>query len=418
MGKGYVLRLPANFQRLLIAQAISNVGDGVTLVAMPLLATHYTRDPVLIAGATVAQGLPWLFFSLHAGVVVDRLDRRRLMIAADTLRFVVLFLFVVMIFAGRDGIALLYVVAFILATAETVYSSSAQSIIPQVVGDDDEALDTANGRIEATAVTGQQFIGPALGGLLFAAALSAPFLLDALTFAASALLLLRMQGRFSAVTSSAVAVNPRRSILREITEGLRWIRHDPVLRLIFVLIGSASFLQGSAFGLLALYARDVLVVSAAVFGLVWAIAAAGDLLGSLATGRLREMLGAGRTITAAIAASGVGYLLIGVSSEVVLFAVGLAISGFSVVTANIVLMSLRQRLTPDRLLGRVSSVMRLGTHGLYPLGALFGGLVADHFGGVRTTFLLAGVVTLALAVVTGPTLLRRLAAVGAKARPQ
>ncbi|CAN5696590.1 MFS transporter [soil metagenome] len=413
-----MLRLPANFQRLLTAQAISNVGDGVTLVAMPLLATHYTREPVLVAGAAVAQGLPWLFFSLHAGVVVDRLDRRQLMIAADTLRFVVLFLFGIVVLTDFGGIALLYIVAFILSTAETVYGSAAQSIIPQVVGGDDKALDTANGRIEATAVSGQEFIGPALGGLLFAAALSMPFLLDSLTFAASALLLLRMQGRFSAVPSSTIAASPRRSILREITEGIRWIRRDPVLLLTTALIGFASFFHGSVWALLVLFARDILLVSPAVFGLLWGIGAAGDLLGSLATGRLRRLLGAGRAITAAVAFTGVGYLIIGLSSNVVLFSVGLAVSGFSMVTGSIVLVSLRQRLTPDRLLGRVSSAIRLSIRGLAPLGALFGGLVAHHFGGVRTPFLFAGVMTLAAAVVTGPTLLRRLAAVGAKARPQ
>lgn len=413
-----MLRLPANFQRLLTAQAISNIGDGVTVVAMPLLATHYTREPVLVAGAAVAQGLPWLLFSLHAGVVVDRLDRRRLMIAADTLRFVVLFLFGIMVLTDFGGIALLYIVAFILSTAETVYGSAAQSIIPQVVGGDDKALDTANGRIEATAVSGQEFIGPALGGLLFAAAISMPFLLDSLTFAASAFLLLRMQGRFSAVTSSAVAVSPRRSILREITEGIRWIRHDPVLLLTTALIGFASFFHGSVWALLVLFARDILLVPPAVFGLLWALGAAGDLLGSLATGRLRKLLGAGRTITAAVACTGVGYLIIGLSSNVVLFAVGLAVSGFSMVTGSIVLVSLRQRLTPDRLLGRVSSAIRLSIRGLAPLGALFGGLVAQHLGGVRTPILFAGIMTVAVAVVTGPPLLRRLAAVGAKARPQ
>ncbi len=404
-------RLPADFQRLLAAQAVSNVGDGLVLVAMPLLATHYTKEPLLVAGAAVAQGLPWLLFSLPAGVLVDRVDRRRLMVAADAVRAVLMLAFGFLVLTGQGGIVAVYVVAFAMSTAETLYVSAVQSITPQLVGSDDEALDAANGRLEATSVTGQEFLGPALGGVLFGVAMSSPFLLDSLSFAASAVLLVRMRGRFRAVVPGSAPESGTRRVRGEMAEGFRWVWRQPVLRLLGVTLAALAFLQGSMWGLLALYAREELAVPVQVFGVLWAVAAIGDLVGGLATGRLRRRLGAGRTVQLATLVVGFGYLVMGTSGHVATFTVGLAVVGLAIVTAQVVITSLRQRLTPEHLLGRVSATYRLVTSGMDPLGALAGGVLA-HVVGLRAPFLVAGVLQVVLALTVVPLLVRRLAGAG------
>lgn len=406
-------KLGRGFRTLLSAQAVSSVGDGLALVAMPLLATSYTRDPVLIAGAAAVQGLPWLLLSLPIGVLVDRVDRRRLMVAADAVRALILLLFGLLLLTGgltgTEGLAAIYVVGFILTTAEVVFVNSAQSLTPQVVGEDEDALDTANGRLESTTVAGQEFVGPALAGVLFAAAAAAPFLLDALTFAASAALLMRLRGRF-APAPDVEHEAARRHLRAEVAEGVRFVAASPPLRLLVLVLAVAAGLQGGLWALLALYAREELEVPVAAFGLIWALAATGDLAGGLAVGRLRAAFGAGHMVAASLVVIGVSYLVMGVGPPVAGFVLALAAAGFAVVTANVVLLSFRQRVTPDRLRGRVSSVFRLATAGSDAVGALLGGLVAAGFG-LRAPFLAAGVVQIVMGLALAPLLMRRLAPV-------
>lgn len=391
------------FRRLWAAQALSSLGDGLVLVAFPLLAMQLTSDPLLVAGVAVAQGAPWLLFSLAAGAVVDRVDRRRLMVAVDLLRAGVLLLFGLALAWGVGGLAALYVAAFLLTTGETLFASAAQAMTPQLVAARD--LDRANGRVEGTQVIGQEFAGPVLGGLLFAVAAAAPFLVDAVTFAASAALLLTMARRLPAPPAPVEDQRPRSRLRREVAEGLRFVRHEPRLRALLALIAVAALLQGGVHALLALYARDVLGVPVAALGLVWAVAAGGDVLGSLVVSRVRQVLGAGRTVTVGLVLVGVAYLLLGVVSNIGLFTALLALCGLVVIVVNVVNKSLRQTLTPNHLLGRVSSVYRLANGSADALGALLAGLAARELG-LRAPFLVAGVLQLAAVAVAVPALRR------------
>lgn len=375
---------------------------------MPLLAIHYTRSPVLVAGVAVAQGLPWLLFSLPAGVVVDRTDRRRMMVTADIVRAVVMIVFSYLVLAKIANLVHLYIIAFILNTAETLHASAVQAAIPRAVGDDDEALDAANGRLENVEVAGQEFVGPAFGGLVFALALSAPFLLDGATFAASAVLVWRLRGNFSpAETPTAHAGGVKEGLRRDIAEGARYIWRQPVLRMFIVLLCLLAFVQGGMWGLLVLYARDNLHVAAGYVGLLFAISAVGDVAGGFATSRIRAVLGAARTLQAALFLVAAGYLVMGSSSRATVFTVGLGTVGFAVVVARIILISIRQRLTPDRLLGRVSSTFRLATMSMTSLGALAGGLTAQGIG-LRDLFLLCAALQAILSLTVFPLLGRRL----------
>jgi hypothetical protein len=176
------------------ASAVSNLGDGATLVAGPLLAATLTRDPRLVAGLADAQRLPWLLFSLVSGALVDRLDRRLLMVRVDAVRCAAVGLLGVAVLADAATLPLLYGVFFALGTAETLFDNAAVSIVPAVVPKD--RLATANGRLLGVQMVANELVAPPLGGLLFATAAAVPFLLDAGSFAAAAALVAAMGGRF------------------------------------------------------------------------------------------------------------------------------------------------------------------------------------------------------------------------------
>ena len=190
-------RLGPEYRKLWTASTVSNLGDGVTEVAAPLLAATLTRDPVLVAGLAFAHRLPWLLFTLVSGALVDRLDRRRIMWTADAVRTAMIGLLGLAVYAGLANLPLLYAVFFVLGTAETLFDNASQAILPAVV--DREKLEKANGRLFGAQLVANEFAGPPLGGILFAAAAAAPFLLDAGTFAAAAALVLAMRGSFRPV---------------------------------------------------------------------------------------------------------------------------------------------------------------------------------------------------------------------------
>ena len=220
--------LGGRFAKLWSASAVSNLGDGVDAVALPLLAESLTRDPLLFAGVAVAQRLPWLLFSLQAGAIADRVDRRRLMAIVNAARAGLLAVFGVAVLLDAASIWLLYGVGFLLGVAETLFDNAAQSILPALVPR--PALERANGRLMAAETVTNQFVGPPLGGALFSVAAAAPILLDAGTFAVSAGLIAWISGVYVTGRDTAAAAGPRPRMRTEIAEGLRWLAGHRLLR--------------------------------------------------------------------------------------------------------------------------------------------------------------------------------------------
>jgi hypothetical protein len=227
--------LGAEYRKLWAASAVSNLGDGITLVAGPLLAASLTRDPALVAGLTVAQRLPWLLFSLLSGALVDRFDRRRLMAAVDLFRTVVVGVLGVAVVSGWASLPLTYVAFFLLGTAETRFANASIAIMPAVVPK--ERLERANGRLFAAELSANQFAGPPVGGALFAVAAALPFLVDAGTFAASAALLLALRGRFRVAPAEGPAGT---TIAAEIAEGLAWLLRHRLLLVLAIMLGPGT----------------------------------------------------------------------------------------------------------------------------------------------------------------------------------
>ena len=382
--------LGGNFHRLWTAGAVSNLGDGVVLAAMPLLAASLSREPTTVALVTAAGTLPWLLFSLIGGAIVDRVDRRRAMGVVDTFRFAAMGLLGFALVTGVESIALLVIVSFSLGMAETVFDNASQAILPSLVID--EHLETANGRLEGAQIVANQFAGPPLGAWLFGLTVSAPFFLDAVSFGFAAVLVLTLRGSFRAPRNE----QDTNGVRAEIAEGLRWLFRHRLLRTLAIALGVMNLIGVAAMTMLVLYAKEILHFSNTQFGLLLTTEAAGAVLGSMMAARLSQRFGNGITLTAAITVSAASFFVPALWAQPVAVAASLAIGGFGGVVWNVITVSMRQSLIPDALLGRVNSAYRLFGWGTMPLGAISGGLIARAFG-LRAPFLVAGVAALVLA---------------------
>ncbi|MGH2740523.1 MAG: MFS transporter [Actinomycetota bacterium] len=365
--------LGGNYWRLWSASAISNLGDGVTVAALPLLAATLTRDPAAFAGVALAGRLPWILFALLAGAIVDRLDRRRLMAAVQVVRFGVLLLLALAAATDRATLPILYATAFILGIAETLFDNAAQTLMPRLVPRTE--LERANGRLYAVEITANEFMGPPVGALLFAIAVGLPFLLDAATFAAASVLILAIGG-----VHRVESIAPRTSVRSEIAEGLRWLWRHRLLRALALMLGALNLIGTATMATFLLFALEVLGVNEIGFGALLSSTAVGSVVGGLIGGRLTGRFGAGPLLLAVIVLQVAVYSLIGITSNPIVVGGMFVIYGFTAIVWNVITVSLRQAIIPDRLLGRVNSVYRFFGWGAMPIGAAIGGLLAEAFG--------------------------------------
>ena len=376
---------------LLAAGAVSSLGDGVTLAAAPLLAASVTRDPRAIAAVRVAWSLPWLLFALVSGAVADRADRRRLMVGADLVRVASLAVLTAAVLGGRASIPALVALFFVNAAAETVFDTAWQSTLPMVV--DHDELPRANAWLQTTELAGNGLLGPALGGVLFATAAAAPFAVDAVSFGLSALLLATVPGRFRAAGPAA----GRRPTLRaDIAEGVRWLLGHRVLRTICWVLAIENIVEMAGLAMLVLLAQDVLGLDARGYGLLLACLAVGGMLGGTVAARLHRRLGDQGGVVGSTLLMGAAWALLAATDLPVVAGAGVALYGLAAVWWNVVTISFRQAVVPERLQGRVNSAYRLVSWGTLSVGAAAGGLVAAQLG-LRALYAGAAVVLLALA---------------------
>ncbi len=386
--------LGRKFGLLLTAFGISNVGDGAMAAALPLLVAALTRDPLLVAGATLANRLPWFLFALTSGALVDRMNRRRVLVATDAIRTGLAAVLAVAVFADMATLPLVYVIAFGLGLAETFFDTSAEAFVPALVSTED--LPAANGRLQALEWVGGAFAGPPIGAALFAIAAGIPFGLNAASFAVAAVLVASIPGRFDPPPRQA------RSLRTEIAEGVRWLWRQRVLRTLSLMAGATNLLMFGIIAVFVLFAQDILGVSDAGYGMLLALLGVGGLAGALVASAVVERLGPGTTAQATVVLSVVLTITMGVISNVWIAGGVLALYGVQITLWNVVAVSLRQSLTPDALRGRVAGVSRLLTWGTQPIGAAVGGLVALLFG-LRAPFVLAAI-GLALLFITTVTI--------------
>lgn len=390
-------RLSRDYWRLWWANAISSTGDGAFVAALPLLAVTITRDPRLVSVVTAATYLPWLLLSLPAGAVVDRYDRATLMWRAQAVQAAVVTIIAVLVVVHQANIEVLAAGGLLLGSAEVIFSNAAQAVLPALVPP--ELLAKANGSQQVSLTVGESFLGPPAGSLLFAAAAALPFGLDAVSFAGSAALLARLPRTGGAPTD---AKHP--SIRAQVAEGLRWLARHRLLRVVAVLLGIYNFANQMGQAILVLLATQTLHVSTRGYGLLLAASAVGSVVGGLVSPILTRRLGMLLSLVLPAFIDAAAFVGIGLAPGPVVVAALLASQGFAAAMWNVVTVSLRQRVVPGHLLGRVNSVYRMLGWGLMPLGALAGGFVA-HAAGLRAPYIVAGLLCAVSALVALPPLL-------------
>lgn len=367
---------------------MSNLGDGIFQLALPLLAVELTRSPSKVAGVLLANKLPWLFMTLVAGALADRLDRKRTMVSVDLIRAVVIGILAVAAFTDTASLPLLYGLAFLLGIGETLFDTAAQSVMPAVVGRDQ--LSRANGRLYAAELVANQFVGPPLGGLLAALALGAAFAVTAGGYLIAAALLVTMAGSFRPGRAG-----PPTSIRTDIAEGLRFVWAQPVLRTLALMLGVSNLASTAQMAVIVLYVVEPgpVGLSEAGFGLLFTTGAVGGIVGSWISPWVERVLGRARVLILSMSTGSVALAVPAVTTNVVAIGASFAAFGLISVTWNVITVSLRQRITPDQLLGRMNSVYRLMGWGTMPLGALVGGVVGDAFGLVAVFWVSAAINT-------------------------
>ncbi|MFC3505636.1 MFS transporter [Micromonospora krabiensis] len=387
-----------SFTALWASQAFSNLADGLLQAAAPLLVATLTRDPLLVAGMTVVQFLPWLLATLPAGALADRVDRRRILTAGNWLRAAGFALLALALTAGWRHVALLYAAVFLAGCAETMVDNAALAIPPRLLPR--ERLERANGRLFATQSVINTFVGPPAGAALFALAASAAFYTGAAAFALAGLAALLLP----ALRPAGEEAQRRRSTPTSFTQDIRvgWVhfwRHQLLRRVAFI-SAAINFFGSVTGGVLVLLATGPYQVPMSRYGLFVAVPAAGAIVGSLLAEHVVPRIGGGPTTWLAALVPAASYAILGLGHHTPLALAGMFCAAVASSLNQIVVSTLRQAAVPDELLGRVTAAYRLVVLGVIPLGALAGGLLGRGLG-IRAPFIAAAVglvlVTLPLA---------------------
>lgn len=388
-----VFATPA-FRSLWVASAVSNIGDGLRLTALPLLAASLTRDPAAIAAVSAVVWLPWLVFGIAGGTIVDRLPRVALLVGVQLGRMLVVVGLAVLVWADAASMLAIYVVAFALGIGEVLADTTMQTLIPAVVPDAE--LERANGQLYASQAVANDFAGPPVGSVLFATLAWTPFAANAVTWAVSAAALLRLRVERSRPTTQ----RPATSFVQDLVEGARWLWRHPILR---VLLVWGAVVNGSliAFGAISvLFALEILGVSEAAFGFLAAAIGLGGITGTVVAGRLVRRFGRSRLIQGGAIAGGAAAIAAGLLDSPFAFAALMFVLTAAAAAVSIVVSALRQSIVPNELLGRVHATFRVFSYGAIPLGAILGGWLADAFG-LRVPFLVGGAIVVLAGIVIG-----------------
>jgi MFS family permease len=369
------------FARFIAASGLTNLADGIAVLAWAWVASLLTRDALWIASVPIALRLPWFVFAIPAGLVTDRVDRRRLILAADTLRmlafsFVALIMWLAMPLppAATEGLAqpmlfgALMMTAAVVGVAEVFRDTAAQTLLPSLVPH--ALLERANGRLWAVELVGNELLGPALAALLLGWYLAAPFMVNAAAIGVAVWLLLGVAGQFRARSPEAHA-----DWRAELSEGFRFLMDAPMLRLFAWVTGFWNLTFEMVMIALILHAQEHLGFGALTYGLVLAGGAAGGILGSLMAETIVGRLGPGRAMQVSLALTAPFYVALIFAPGPVTLGLVMGISEFWGLVWNTVSVSYRQRVVPDALRGRVNSLYRMVAWGMMPLGMLLSGLV-------------------------------------------
>jgi len=365
-------RMGPAFRRLVAADWVSNLGDGIGLAAGPLLVASQTRDPALVALAALLLRLPWLLFGLWAGVLADRLDRRSLAVAVGLARGGMLAVLTVAVATGTVNIGVVLAAMFLLGLAEVFADTALTTLLPTVVAKPD--LGIGNARLMTGFLTMNQLIGPAVGAALFAAGAAWPFLAQAVCVTFGALLLVRI------AVPPLVRPAQRSHVRRDIAEGFRWTWHSPPVRTLTLTIVTFNVTFGAAWSVLVLYATERLDLGAVGFGLMTTAMAVGGIVGTASYDWLERHVRLGDIMRVGLVIETLTHLGLALTTTPWVALAIMVVFGAHAFVWGTTSRTVRMRAVPVELQGRVGSLYALGVFGGIVVGQAIGGAVARVWG--------------------------------------
>ena len=390
--------LPKSYWRLFTSSTVSNLGDGMVVAAGPLLALQLTNDSRLIAAVTFAAMLPWLVLSLPAGVYLDRHDRQKIMYRANLVRGLVFTLIAVSAANDTLNIYLLIAASAVAGVCELFFDMSSQAILPAIV--DEESLELANSRLYISQIISNGFIGLPLGAWIFVIAVSAPFAVNAVALVIAAILI-----RSIKVKNTAIIEQTNAPFSSELKQGLIWLWKHDLLRTLAIMLGIANMCGMFAHAVFVKFVRDELGLGARGFGILLAAISIGSILGGLVGESVSKRLGSTVALITAYVIFGLSDLIPGIFPQIWAVAISGVVMSIAGTIWNVITVSMRQRLIPPELFGRVNSVYRFIGTGTTAIGALIGGQIAYNFG-LRATYLASGALLLIALVALSPAFFR------------
>ena len=385
-----------DFSRFWLGETISSVGDAISMFALPLLVFKLTGSALNLALTAAISMLPYLGFGLIVGAWVDRVNRKRLMIATDVARALVISLIPLLGWLGVLSVSWIYVCGFISATLNLCFEAAHFAAIPSLVEQDE--LVKANSQLQAS-YSVATIVGPLLAGALLAfLPLQALLLLDAASFGASAFTLSIIRTSFNGTSGPA---KPRTSLRQDIGEGLRYIIGHPILRNIALMMAMVNLVATSVGAQLVFYAKDRLHADDAQIGWIYAAGSVGLVILSTSAAPLRKRFGFGQVALGALTFNGIVIILLGLNSFYWLALPLWACSTGSVLLFNVNTGSLRQAITPNHMLGRVMTSARVLAWSVIPIGTSLTGLIVEKTGRIDLVYLGIGVIVIVI-----PTLFR------------
>ncbi len=418
-------RLGRSFRWLLASSWLTNLGDGITLAAGPLLVASQTHNPLAVAMAVFLQRLPWLMFGLYAGVLADRLDRRAIVIATGLVRVAILLLLTASILTHRVDVAVVLAALFLFGVTETFGDTTSTTLLPMLVGPND--LGIANSRAMTGIVVWNQLAGPPVGAALFAVGMALPFVSEGVCVLAGMLLItqVRLPANSRAMTGIVVwnqlagppvgaalfavgmalpfvsegvcvlagmllitqvrlpahGARGRSARVRdEIREGWSWLWAHAAVRTLAITIFTFNVTFGAAWSVLVLYARERLGLGAVGFGLISTAIAVGGLLGAASYGWLERHIRLGVIMRGGLIIETLTHLALALTRWAWFALIVFVIFGAHAFIWGTTSTSVRQRAVPAQFQGRVGSVYLTGVVGGIVIGSALGGLVASAWG--------------------------------------
>ena len=365
-------RLGSSFRWLLASAIVNNAGDGVALAAGPLLVASQTRDPFLVSLALLSEYLPTLLFGVIAGTASDRFDRRRMIMAVNIVRAVVLAGLVATIVTGSVNIALVLLALFAMSTAETFADAGSSALMPGLVNRKD--LGIANARMQGAFLLTNQLLTPPIGAFLFVIGMSLPFAANAAAFALGAVLVSRV------ITSTRPEERQTTSWRADMAEGVRWLVAHPPMRTLALTIFTFNWTYGAARSVLVLYAGDRLHMDSVGFGLLATATAIGGVIGAVSYGRLERRFSLADLMRVGLLIETATHLIFAVNTIPAVALGTFVVFGAHEFVWGTTATTVRQRAVPDELLGRVAGVYRVAIVGGLVIGTPIGGLLAGAFG--------------------------------------